>query len=59
VAVRIFELFAAGMSPRAIAKQLNAEGVRGPGGREWRDTTIRGRWIAARASLTTRSTSGA
>jgi site-specific DNA recombinase len=42
VAVRIFELFAAGMSPRAIAKQLNAEGVRGPGGREWRDTTIRG-----------------
>jgi site-specific DNA recombinase len=43
VVVRIFELFAAGVSPRAIAKQLNAEGVRGPGGREWRDTTIRGR----------------
>jgi hypothetical protein len=39
---RIFELFAAGVSPRAIAKQLNAEGVRGPGGRAWRDTTIRG-----------------
>ncbi len=42
VVVRIFELFAAGVSPRAIAKQLNDEGVRGPGGREWRDTTIRG-----------------
>jgi hypothetical protein len=39
---RIFELFAAGVSPRAIAKQLNAEGVLGPGGHDWRDTTIRG-----------------
>ena len=42
VVVRIFELFAAGVSPRAIAKQLNAQGIPGPGGREWRDTTIRG-----------------
>jgi len=42
VVVRIHQLFAAGDSPRAIAKQLNAEDVRGPGGREWRDTTIRG-----------------
>ena len=39
---RIFELFAAGASPRAIAKQLNSEKIPGPYGREWRDTTIRG-----------------
>jgi DNA invertase Pin-like site-specific DNA recombinase len=42
VVVRIHQLFAAGDSPRAIAKQLNAEGIPGPSGREWRDTTIRG-----------------
>jgi DNA invertase Pin-like site-specific DNA recombinase len=42
VVQHIFALFAAGTSPRAIAKQLNAEGVPGPDGREWRDTTIRG-----------------
>jgi DNA invertase Pin-like site-specific DNA recombinase len=39
---RIFRDFAAGMSPQAIAKALNAEGIPGPNGREWRDTTIRG-----------------
>jgi site-specific DNA recombinase len=39
---RIFALFAAGTSPRAIARQLNAEGVPGRDGRDWRDTTIRG-----------------
>jgi site-specific DNA recombinase len=39
---RIFAEFAAGLSPRAIAKQLNAENVAGPGGRPWGDTTIRG-----------------
>jgi hypothetical protein len=39
---RIFRDFAAGMSPQAIAKALNAEGIPGPEGREWRDTTIRG-----------------
>jgi hypothetical protein len=39
---RIFRDFAAGKSPRAIAKELNAEGIPGPGGRDWRDTTIRG-----------------
>ncbi|MBM4073224.1 MAG: serine recombinase [Planctomycetes bacterium] len=39
---RIFEAFAAGQSPRAIAKQLNAERVPGPSGRAWGDTTIRG-----------------
>ena len=39
---RIFTEFANGNSPRAIAKRLNAEGVPGPGGRPWGDTTIRG-----------------
>ena len=39
---RIFAEFAAGLSPRGIAKQLNAENVPGPEGRPWRDTTIRG-----------------
>jgi site-specific DNA recombinase len=42
VVERIFRDFAGGKSPRAIAKSLNHEGVPGPGGREWRDTTIRG-----------------
>ena len=42
VVQRIFEAFAAGHSPRAIAKTLNADGVIGPRGRPWRDTTIRG-----------------
>jgi site-specific DNA recombinase len=39
---RIFELFVAGKSPRAIAKLLNAEAVPGPKGRPWCDTMIRG-----------------
>jgi site-specific DNA recombinase len=39
---RIFTEFTAGLSPRAIAKTLNSEGVPGPRGRPWRDTTIRG-----------------
>ena len=39
---RIFEAFAGGRSPREIAKRLNDEGVPGPGGRSWGDTTIRG-----------------
>jgi site-specific DNA recombinase len=39
---RIFEEFAGGRSPREIAKRLNDEGVPGPGGRSWGDTTIRG-----------------
>ena len=39
---RIFEEYAAGRSPRAIATRLNKEGVPGPRGRPWRDTTIRG-----------------
>jgi hypothetical protein len=39
---RIFEMFAGGISPIGIAKILNAEGVPGPEGRNWRDTTIPG-----------------
>ena len=39
---RIFSLFVGGSSPIAIAKALNAEGISGPEGRAWRDTTIRG-----------------
>ncbi len=39
---RVFKDFAAGFSPRAIAKALNNEGIPGPRGRPWRDTTIRG-----------------
>ena len=38
---RIFGAYADGESPRGIAKRLNADGVAGPGGRQWRDTTIR------------------
>jgi site-specific DNA recombinase len=39
---RIFEAFATGKSPRAIARELNAERIPGPGGRPWSDTMIRG-----------------
>jgi DNA invertase Pin-like site-specific DNA recombinase len=39
---RIFREFAAGMSPRAIARRLNAEGVPGPTGKLWSDSSIRG-----------------
>ena len=39
---RIFREFAAGMSPRAIARRLNAEGVPSPTGKLWSDSSIRG-----------------
>ena len=42
VVMRIFRDYAAGRSPRQIARAFNAEGVPGPGGRPWIDTTIRG-----------------
>lgn len=42
IVVRIFRLYAAGMSPKAIAKLLNSEGVKGPRGRVWRASTIQG-----------------
>ncbi len=34
--------FAAGKSPRTIARELNVDCIPGPGGRQWSDTTIRG-----------------
>jgi DNA invertase Pin-like site-specific DNA recombinase len=39
---RVFREFAAGLSPRAIACRLNAEGVPGPEGGVWQGTTLRG-----------------
>ena len=39
---RVFRDFAAGVSPRAIAQRLNHEGIPGPSGRLWNDSTIRG-----------------
>jgi site-specific DNA recombinase len=39
---RIFREFAAAKSPRAIALSLNREGIPGPFGHTWGDTTIRG-----------------
>src|ERR1700722_9237177 len=42
VARRIFRDFASGISPRAIATELNAEGIVGPDGNLWNDSTIRG-----------------
>ena len=39
---RIYRDYAAGKSPRAIARALNEEKLAGPGGRPWGDTTIRG-----------------
>ncbi len=40
--LRIFDEFCHGNSPRAIAKRLNSEGITGPNGNPWQDTTIRG-----------------
>jgi DNA invertase Pin-like site-specific DNA recombinase len=39
---RIFREYAVGKSARAIARDLNAEGIVGPSGRAWSDTSIRG-----------------
>ncbi len=39
---RIFREFAAGVSPQALARRLNAEGVPGPEGALWSDSTLRG-----------------
>jgi site-specific DNA recombinase len=39
---RIFESYAAGASPKQIAKALNSEGVRGPQGSLWNPSTIHG-----------------
>ena len=39
---RIFREFASGKSPKAIAVELNRDGLLGPLGRAWGDTSIRG-----------------
>lgn len=39
---RIFQAFSSGQSPKAIAAALNREGIPGPLGRAWGDTSIRG-----------------
>jgi len=39
---RVFREFASGISPRTIARTLNEEGIPGPNGKPWGDTTIRG-----------------
>jgi site-specific DNA recombinase len=39
---RIFREFAAGISPRTIARRLNDDGIPGPDGKLWNDTTLRG-----------------
>ncbi|MEO8519955.1 MAG: recombinase family protein, partial [Acidobacteriota bacterium] len=39
---RIFREYAAGVSPMALAKRLNAERVPGPGGASWNPSTIHG-----------------
>jgi len=39
---RIFREFAAGKSPKGIARDLNRDNIPGPFGKDWGDTTIRG-----------------
>ena len=39
---RIFRDYAAGLSPKALAKRLNAEHCEGPGGAPWNPSTIHG-----------------
>jgi len=39
---RVFREFAAGISPRAIARRLNGESVPAPDGALWTDSTLRG-----------------
>ncbi|MBB3900491.1 recombinase family protein [Roseococcus suduntuyensis] len=39
---RVFESYAAGVSPRAIARQLNTEGVPGPRGGSWTASLLLG-----------------
>jgi len=41
---RIFEAFASGQSPKAIALALNRDGVPGPRNRPWSPSTIYGHW---------------
>ncbi len=42
IILRIFREYAGGLSPKAIARKLNAERVPGPGGAAWNPSTIHG-----------------
>jgi DNA invertase Pin-like site-specific DNA recombinase len=42
VVQRVFRAFAANTSPRQIVRQLNADGIPGPFGKPWCESTIRG-----------------
>ena len=42
IVARIFEDYAAGKSPKVIARELNAAGVAGPTGKGWTQSTING-----------------
>jgi len=53
IVCRIFAEFAAGKSPRAIAKALNAEGIAGSFGSSWGPSTITVTGAAAPAFSTT------
>lgn len=44
IVVRIFREYAEGRSPKAIAAQLNKEGVPGPTAQRWGPSTIYGNW---------------
>ena len=39
---RIFREFSASVSPRALARRFNNEGIPGPAGALWTDSTLRG-----------------
>lgn len=51
---RIFTAFADGSSSIAIAKTLNADGLSGPDGNAWRNTTIRGHALRGTGPLRNR-----
>jgi site-specific DNA recombinase len=54
---RIFRDYADGLSPKAIAKRLNAERSPGPGGAPWNPSTIHGNPARGTGSSTTSYTS--
>jgi site-specific DNA recombinase len=54
---RIFRDYAAGVSPKALAKRLNAERCPGPDGAPWNPSTFRAILLAAWESSTTSCTS--
>ncbi len=51
IVCRVFNEYSAGSSPRAIAKGLNTDGVPGPRGKTWSDSTIHGNWRRGTGTL--------